>query len=177
MSKMLDSMSEELGDVQFKLGAAREKAATANTLVETLEREERALQAALDILTGKAQVPASVEPTIPRELVIAALQGLGASAVGADDIRAKRLEGVKPQHDITFNLPEGWTQGVLNGETIPLEPGFEIGTNSFGEQCIVKKGIVHTPMAEPVVPENQGLGLPPITEDYENFSDAELLDG
>jgi hypothetical protein len=93
-----------------------------------------------------------------------------------DDVRAKRLEGVMPKHDIVFHAPEGWTKGVLNGEEILLEPGMTVMKNSFGEEVIAKIGTVFAPMSEPLVPEKHAELLPPI-EGYENFSPEDLLDG
>jgi hypothetical protein len=178
MSKMLDNMKEEAVEVAAKLVAAREKAATANALVESLERENRALNSAIDILSGnEPKTPAPVEPQIDRTAILQAIAALQPDTVsGGDDVRAKRLEGVMPKHDIVFHAPEGWTKGVLNGEEILLEPGMTVMKNSFGEEVIAKIGTVFAPMSEPLVPEKHAELLPPI-EGYENFSPEDLLDG
>lgn len=177
MSKMQDSMQAELDDLRTKLVGAREKAAVANNNVAAMEREERALQAALDILSGnEPKTPAPVEPQITREVVLAALESVNKTAAEQQGIKAKSLVGVKPEHEIVFHAPEGWTKGTLNGEEILLEPGMCVMKNSFGEEVIAKIGTVFPRMAEPVVPQG-GSGLPPISGDYEVFSDAELLDG
>ena len=83
---------------------------------------------------------------------------------------------MKPQHDIVFNAPEGWTKGILNGEEILLEPGMAVMRNSFCEEVIAKRGTVFLPMSEPVVPEGNSL-LPPI-DGIEDFDSPEShLDG
>ena len=183
MSKMLDSMSEELGNVQFKLSAAREKAATANALVTALEREERALQSAIDILAGNEPKPAP-EPTLDRETIIRALGTLAPSVAAQHALSAEASEqggagplGLKPKAEIRFDLPEGWTRGALNGEEILLEPGMVVGKNSFGEEVIVPRGTTFAPMEEPVKPASIAPLLPPIA-DEEGFDSIESqLDG
>jgi hypothetical protein len=169
MSKMLDNMKEEAVEVAAKLVSAREKAAMANALVETLERENRALNSAINILSG-------TEPQTPAPASLETIKAALASLGNTDDIKAKALVNVKPQHDIVFHAPEGWTKGVLNGEEILLEPGMCVTKNSFGEDVIAKAGTVFAPMSEPVVPDSHTL-LPPI-DDVEGFGSAEdLLDG
>ena len=182
MSKMQDSMQAELDDLRTKLVGAREKAAVANNNVAAMEREERALQAALDILSGKepspepAPIDAELLKTLCAALPFTSVAEAQRAAKNTDDIKAKALVNVKPEHEIVFHAPEGWTEGTLNGEKILLEPGTCVMKNSFGEEVIAKIGTVFPRMTEPVVPQG-GSVLPPITGDYETFSDAELLDG
>jgi len=169
-------MEQDLAEVSEEVLRAQGEADVANARLSRLQKEQRGLQAALDIMDGK-ETPAP-EPTVPRETILAALQALGGShpVTGADDIKAKPLVNVKPQHDIVFNAPEGWTKGILNGEEILLEPGMAVMRNSFGEEVIAKRGTVFLPMSEPVVPEGNSL-LPPI-DGIEDFDSPEShLDG
>lgn len=183
MSKMLENMREEMDDVQARLVTAREKANSANEVVAALAREERALQAALDVLTGnEPKTPVVADPA--RQTILDALARLAPGIAESAAVAATPSEPggkgplrLMPKSDIVFNAPEGWTKGILNGEEILLEPGMAVMKNSFGEEVIAKVGTVFAPMTEPVVPEAHAEILPPIADHEEFDSVEEMLDG
>ena len=63
---------------------------------------------------------------------------------------------------------------TLNGEPVVLEPGYKIGRNSFGEECIVPMDAADYPtMAEPTkpIPTTHGVVLPATTESLDRPED------
>ena len=151
------------------------------TKLARLQKEQRGLQAALDIMDGKEQ-PAPADDT--RQRVLDALARLAPDAAAAHALSAEPSEqggagplGLKPKTDIVFNAPEDWTKGTLNGEEILLEPGMAVMKNSFGEEVIAKIGTVFAPMNEPAKPDGHSELLPPL-EGISNFDSPEdMLDG
>lgn len=175
-------VEQDLADVTAEVAIAQESADRANERLARVQKEQRGLQTALDIMDG-VERPAP-EPTLDRQAILSALASMAPTAAAAHAINAAPSEqggvgplGLKPKADITFNLPEGWTKGMLNGEEILLEPGMAVTKNSFGEEVIAKIGTVFARMDEPVRPEAQTTILPPLTSNDEFMSDAELLDG
>jgi hypothetical protein len=175
-------MESDLAEVTAEVTRAQGEADAANERLARLQKEQRGLQTALDIMNG-VESPAP-EPALDRKAILDALAAMAPTAAAAHAINAAPSEqggagplGLKPKADIVFNAPEGWTKGVLNGEEILLEPGMAVMKNSFGEEVIAKIGTVFTPMNEPVRPDVQAPILPPLTTDEEFMSDAELLDG
>ena len=173
-------MEQDLAEVTAEVTRAQSEADAANERLARLHKEQRGLQAALDIMDGREQ-PAPADDT--RQRVLDALARLAPTAAAAHAINAEPSEqggagplGLKPKADIVFNAPEGWTKGTLNGEEILLEPGMAVMKNSFGEEVIAKIGTVFAPMNEPTKPEGLGPLLPPLESD-DFMSDAELLDG
>lgn len=184
--KLQENMQAELLTLKADLCAARESAELHNSRVSTLEREERALEAALAILAGREIIASEGYPGPPmdRAVILAALSKMAPSVAAVNAANAEPSEqggagplGLKPKTEIKFDLPEGWTKSTLNGEEILLEPGMTVMKNSFGEEVIAKVGTKFASMAEPVKPEGHADLLPPIAEQEGFDSPEEMLDG
>ena len=71
--------------------------------------------------------------------------------------------------------PQNGNEATLNGEKIILEPGFKIGKNSFGEDCIVPLDAADYPkMDEPTKPISihaYSVDLPSSTETLDRPED------
>ena len=102
------------------------------------------------------------EPT--RQAIIEALSRISPEAVAnlatpSEQGGAGPL-GLKPKAEIKFDLPDGYTRGVIKSvidgkeisEDVILEPGMVVGKNSFGEDVIMPAGAKAIPMAEPAKP-------------------------
>ena len=142
-------MTEDLKRVHEKLATAQDRAATVNARVADLLQQRRALLSALDILEGR---PAPMLPEMDGEIYTGP--------------RGKplRLNGV----------PQNGNEATLNGEKIILEPGFKVGKNSFGEDCIVPIDAADYPtMAEPTkpIPTTHGVILPATNETLDRPED------
>ena len=142
MKDLKTQMQEDLTSVTGKLEKARAKAEDANSRVQILERQQVALQSALDIMEGKGPVIQQYKPGYP---------------------------SWTPQ---TFDIggPPNITSGekyvAFNGETILLEPGFRVGKNSFGEDVLLPENMPDPePLPEPTVPIAPPPILPPIGQD------------
>ena len=139
-------MTEDLKRVQEKLVTARVKHLAATTKMEDLERQEEALHSALGILGGVRPRPAII-------------------------VKPGKMEAAYQY--VPDQNPQG-NEATLNGEKIILEPGFKVGKNSFGEDCIVPLDAADYPtMAEPTkpVPTTHGVVLPASTESLDRPED------
>lgn len=145
IEKMKEQMAADVIQVRLALMEARLRLNAATDKVAELEREELALQAALDVLEGKAHIGVAVSKRI-------------------DQIHEKLVA-----KEIEFS-PEC---AIINGEPVVLEQGLRVGKNSFGEDCLlpVEAGDP-IQMAEPTKPDNKALILPPVSAD-ESFSAPE----
>ena len=147
LSEMTTEMAANLVEIRQELNRAQADADQANLRVEELAKQERALQAALDILEGK-------QPSAP------VAQPLRISPVG---------QLFRP------TMPPDSRLATLNGEAIVLEPGMRVGKNSFGEEVIVPIDSVDPPlMAEPAIPSGHANILAPVS-DGEKFGAPEDL--
>jgi hypothetical protein len=144
LQDMKESMASNLIDIRQELNRAQEEADEATKRVEDLERQESALQSALDILEGRTPTAAPA-PKIPQYTT-------GQHSV----IQMPSIQGEKV---------------TLNGEEIILEPGMRIGKNSYGEDVLMPDGVPDPPLlGEPIVPLRNSVNLPPITSD-DKFDD------
>ena len=144
LQDMKESMASNLIDIRQELNRAQEEADEATKRVDDLERQESALQSALDILEGRTPT-ATPAPKIPQYTT-------GQHSV----IQMPSIQGAKV---------------TLNGEEIILEPGMRIGKNSYGEDVLMPDGVPDPPLlGEPIVPLRNSVNLPPITSD-DKFDD------
>ena len=147
LQDMKESMASNLIDIRQELNRAQEEADEATKRVEDLERQESALQSALDILEGRTPTAAPVSTFKPGKV--------GGTQM-AEVIQMPSLPGQKV---------------TLNGEEIILEPGMRIGKNSYGEDVLMPEGVPDPPLlGEPIVPLRNSVNLPPIT-DADKFDD------
>lgn len=133
IEKMKETIEADLAQIRKVLSESRGVAKEAAVRVTNLERQESAWQAALSVLSGQESYPE-----------------IGAGHFGkslAPTIWAKSEQPAPPAERKT----------MLNGEEIVLEPGFKIGKNSLGEDCIVPEGFEPLPMAEPTKPLMVGM--------------------
>ena len=141
-------MTEDLKRVQEKLATAQDRAATVNARVAELLQQRRALLSAIDILDGKSN---SLPETV-----------------------GERYTGPHGKLLPLKSVPQNGNEATLNGEKIILEPGFKVGKNSFGEDCIVPLDAADYPtMAEPTkpVPTTHGVVLPATNETLDRPED------
>jgi hypothetical protein len=146
MSSFREQTQENLNFTRSEIDAAQGEADKANQRLADLQRDARAMQAALDVMDGKEPQPA---PAPQAPAIMFPLQGQDARSVF-----------------VPFpTLPTGLQYATLNGEAVLLEPGMRIGKNSFGEEVLVPADSVDPPlMAEPLKPENHVVAsiLPPL---------------
>ena len=145
MKDLKTQMQEDLTSVTGKLEKARAKAEDANSRVQILERQQVALQSALDIMEGKGPVVQQYKPFLD-----------------ASEMARTIYRGPDPT---TISQPgEKYTD--FNGELIILEPGMRIGKNSFGEDVLLPENMPDPePLPEPTVPIAPPSILPPIGQD------------
>jgi hypothetical protein len=148
LKEMTLEMATKLVEIRQELNRAQEEADQANLRVAELETQERALQAALDMLEGKAPVPV-IPPYVP-------------NFAPATPLRPK--------------IAPGSGLAMLNGDAVILEPGMRLGKNSFGEQVIVPIDSVDPPlMAEPSAPMASTNILAPIADGDKFGAPEDLL--
>jgi len=142
IEKMKEQMTAELVNVRTELDRARVEMVAATARKAELERQELALQSALDILDGKNS-SVSFQP----------------SAVGSGTQIAQSMKNVSPfslipQNESRVETPAfpGAHIETVDGIDYVIEPGFELGRNSFGEPAILPIGTVMPAMAEPTKP-------------------------
>ena len=148
-------METDLHKVTLKLERAREKAETVNAAVQELERQQYALQRAMDVLEGKG-------PVIPQYKPDFDLGGPPNIFPGQDP----------PLSDVIHTKPVPLPPNtvLLNGEPVVLEPGWKVGKNDLGEEVLVPDlpttagGDLSRPVAPPRI-------LPPIGGDEGFASD------
>lgn len=151
MQEMILEMKQRLEGLRVELNKAQAEADAKNIYVEELERQQSALQSALDILEGRAPTAAPAPSVLASALQIPK-PGIERGAV----IQMPSLQGKKV---------------TLNGDEIILEPGMRVGHNSYGEEVLLPEGTPDPPlMAEPFVPLKGSVSLPPIT-DADRFDD------
>jgi hypothetical protein len=142
-------MQNELDSVTVKLLKAQDKAAVANRRVQELERQQVALQSALDIMEGKGPVIQQYKPFDPAIAITGAKWG--------------------PSRTLDFGTATEMAQDnyvEFNGDRILLEPGFRVGKNSFGEDVLLPENMPDPePLPEPTVPIAPPSILPPIGQD------------
>ena len=125
--------------IQRKLERAYKKAALANESVERLEKHQRALQSALDIMDGK-----EVTITFPN---------------GLPDFNGRKFStDVTPSP--AAKLPPNTV--LLNGEPVVLEQGWTVGKTEQGEEVLVPPVLPRSDQSRPVAPP---VILPPIGSD------------
>jgi hypothetical protein len=129
IEKMKEQMTAELVSVRTELDRARVEMVAATARTAELERQELALQSALDILDGKNS-SVTFQPSV-----------VGSGIPG--DMYTKNVSPI-PQN--------GPRNEVVDGVEYEIPEGFEIGRNSFGEISIVPVGTVMPAMAEPTKP-------------------------
>lgn len=145
MKDLKTQMQEDLTSVTGKLEKARAKAEDANSRVQILERQQVALQSALDIMEGKGPVVQQYKPFLD-----------------ASEMARTIYRGPDPT---TISQP-GEKYADFNGELIILEPGMRIGKNSFGEDVLLPENMPDPePLPEPTVPIAPPSILPPIGQD------------
>jgi len=138
MSSFREQTEENLISTTQEIARAQSEADAANERLANLQRQARAMQAALDVMDGK-EAPAPI---------IFPMQGSDARFVSSP----------------LPTPPAGAQYAKLNGEDILLEPGTRIGKNSFNEDVIVPIDSVDPPlMQEPAVLETRSANiLPPL---------------
>lgn len=139
----------DLDEIRKRLGSARYDMQQSVAAVSELEREEMALQSALDILGEK---------TIFRQKAEGMVKPTGKAPTGPWSADLGRGTETRTE--------------VVDGIEYVIEPGYELSKNSFGEISILPVGTKATPMAEPTKPDNKALILPPVSVD-ESFSAPE----
>jgi len=148
MQEMILEMKQRLEGLRVELNKAQAEADAKNIYVEELERQQSALQSALDILEGRAPV------NTPAPTITDANPRVGAKVIQM--FQTPSLPGKKV---------------TLNGEEIILEPGMRVGKNSYGEEVLLPEGTPDPPlMDEPFVPLKGSVSLPPVT-DADKFDD------
>jgi hypothetical protein len=137
---MTAGMKDTLSALQLFLQEARVEMVRTTAKVAELERQEMALQSALDILEGKSVFRQMAEGTI-------------------------KPTGKFPAGPRSADLGRGTESRIETVEGIEyvIEPGFELSKNSFGEISILPVGTKMEPMAEPTKPVNVALVLPPVS--------------
>jgi hypothetical protein len=150
MSSFREQTEENLNFTRTEIERAQGEADTANERLADLQRQARAMQAALDVMDGiePATTPSGVVIPPVARTVLFPLQGADARMV-------------PPPMPVA---PTGLQYAKLNGIDILLEPGMRVGKNAFGEDVIVPTNSIDPPlMAEPVKPESTLAAiLPPI---------------
>ena len=151
MSLILEQLKSQLKDREDQLVCAYAAAKLANEEVDRVERETRALQAAIDIMEGKEPVIAPKFEALPITKIL-----------------------VKPG----LNPEIASQQTIVNGEAVIVEPGFRVGKNSFGEDVLIPDSMPElTPMAEPEIPHIAPPLLPSIGLDEGFAADMPTLGG
>ena len=138
---ILEQLKSQLKDREDQLACVQCAFKLANEELDRVEREIRALQAAIDIMEGKEPVIAPKFEALPITKIL-----------------------VKPGL-----YPEiASQQTIVNGEAVIVEPGFRVGKNSFGEDVLIPDSMPElTPMAEPEVPDV----VPPLLPDFGTEAD------
>lgn len=161
MTSRKEQMQADLDAVNYELDRARGEAETANKRVSDYEREQQALQAAIDILNGTG-------PVIPQYVppfnvgVKDQLERVLAGGIG-------NREAVKVDEQAEVPSVPGAVK--LGDEWVVLEPGMKIGKNIYGEDVIVPEG-TPDPKAfapPPTKPVNHAIPMLP-TFSGESFS-------
>ena len=73
-----------------------------------------------------------------------------------------------------LQAPQNGNKAILRGEEVLLEPGYKVGKNSFGEDCLVPLDAADYPtMAEPTkpAPTTHGVVLPATNETLDRPED------
>lgn len=102
---------------------------------------------------------------VETEQKLAKLSSASAALEGAPVLQSENIITGPPQSawQLTTRPPNG-TIGMVNGDLIVLEPGFKIGKNSLGEDCIVPVGFEFPKMAEPLKPGPAATSIPDLPE-------------
>ena len=147
MSSFREQTEENLKTVLAEIERAQYNAGLANAYLADLQREARAMQAALDVMDGKElQAPVPLNPSI-----MFPLQGADAKVMTTGQW-APTTAPAPPTAPV-----------MLNGFPIILESGMRVGKNAFGEDVIVPENSIDPPlMAEPTKPGPTSSILPPI---------------
>lgn len=135
-----DQILKNLAVIREELEEARENLKLAQAKTDRLEREEKALQSAIDIMDGKTSESQT---------------SIGSAVSSWTSIPTP---------------PSGAKYAKFNGETVLLEPGWRVGKNSFGEDVLLPADAPNPePMQEPIRPAAPPQILPPLGSD-EGFS-------
>ena len=131
-------METDLHKITLKLERAREKAETVNAAVQELERQQYALQSALDVLEFRG-------PVVPQD---------------NPDFGPGGPPNILPAIAPAAKLPPNTV--LLNGEPVVLEQGWTVGKTEQGEEVLVPPVLPRSDQSRPVAPP---VILPPIGSD------------
>ena len=150
MKDLKTQLTQDLAVTTRKLDRAREKAESANTRVTELERQQAALQSALDIMEGRSN-----PSTISLPMGYTLLPYSPAPLLRDEPATWQPTAGAEPAGMVDFNR-----------DKILLEKGFRVGKNSFGEDVLLPENMPDPePMSEPTRPTAPPSILPPIGQD------------
>lgn len=132
----------------------------AEQLRTEIAKETQKLEAAKAKAAHWKQREADAEEVLKRfRTALDALDGYGAPADWEKGITTFAASS---------SLPEGAKVALLNGEAVILEPGYEIGRNSFGEECIVPVGYQAPVQPEPTKASSVAEALPSSDAEFES---------
>jgi hypothetical protein len=151
-----DQLKSQIEKLTVKLADSRQSLVLWQERVAEQETELSRLQKAWAAMNGMLDDPFS------------------ALDLAAVPVISTQEAGQFPTYSMKISQNEYETK--LNGEKIILEPGFKIGKNSFGEDCIVPLDAADYPtMSEPGKPDKKATSILPAVDTGIGFDDPRDL--